>query len=130
MAGHTLSGGGLIQHGAGLGVEAVAFVAAQVDDAFGAQPLEYFAHTEERQRDIQLFQLCVHTAHADAAAIAVCRMQGINHFEPNETGAQAKGAQQLANLFVTNTFLGESVLSFGRLPGMCPACIEGCGLYM
>lgn len=118
------------QHGARLGGEAVAFVAAQLDDALAAQPLEHFAHAEERQRDIQLFQLRVHAAHANAAAIAVGGVQGIDDLEADQTGTQAETAQQLADLFVADAFVSKTSCSLGALPGTRPAWIEGCGLYM
>ncbi|MNF07041.1 hypothetical protein D3C80_2071270 [compost metagenome] len=70
----------MLEYVASLGVEAVALVAAHADHAFGAQALEHFAHTEEGQRDIQLFELAMYTAHTDAATVPVSHVQGIDDF--------------------------------------------------
>ncbi|MCY1441879.1 hypothetical protein D9M71_582180 [compost metagenome] len=94
-------------------------------DAFGTQALEHFTHTEERQRDIQLFQLCVHPAYANTAAIAVGGVQGIDNLEADQAGAQAEGAQQLADLFVADSFFSKYVLFLGRFAWRAPGLDRG-----
>ncbi|EJT84046.1 hypothetical protein PPS11_27236 [Pseudomonas putida S11] len=65
--------------------------------------------------DIQLFQLRVNAAHANAAAIAVGGVQGIDDLEADQTGTQAETAQQLADLFVADAFVSKNVLFPGRV---------------
>ncbi|SPO61587.1 protein of unknown function [Pseudomonas inefficax] len=110
-----------LQHRACLRVEAVAFVAAQLDDALAAQPLQHFAHAQERQRNIQLFQLCMHAAHANAAAIAVGGVQGIDDLEADQAGTQPETAQQLADLFVADAFVSQNVPFRGRFAWDAPS---------
>ena len=108
--------GGLLEHGSGLGVEAVAFVTAQADHAFAAQALEHLSHAQERQRDVQLLQLRMHATHTNAAATAAGGVQGVDDLKADQAGAQAVGAQQLADLLVANAFfLGGGGLTGRRL---------------
>ena len=71
-----------------------------VDHAFAAQALQHFAHAEKGQGNIQLQQVAVHAAHAQAAVAFGGGQQGVDDFQADQAGAQAKALEQEPDPFV------------------------------
>ncbi|MCY1449528.1 hypothetical protein D9M71_662680 [compost metagenome] len=56
----------------------------------------------------------MYPAYTDTATIAIGHVQGIDDLQANQAGAQAKGPEQLADVFIAGTLVFAGFSSFSH----------------